>query len=128
MENAIFSSMTLGQAYETDSIYAPIYSQMPTLLHKSCITFFPYSSLLFTYPSLSHSMHTSSPFFLQGLRAVWQVTTEKSHKPVLLRIFNDFKAVSFNSINCDMSDNCRNVINNMRMLSLFVNGVHDLTS
>lgn len=135
--------MTSGQAYQTDSVYAPIYSQMPTLLHKSSITFFPYPFPLFTHPSLSHSTHTIRSLFLQGLQAVWQVATEKSHKSVLkgkfasfdgivfaalLSIFNDFKVVSYNSINRDMHDNCRNVINSMRMLSLFVNRVDDLTS
>lgn len=84
--------------------------------------------------------HTIRPLFLQGLQAVWQVTTEESHKPVLkgkfasfdgiafaalLRILINFKAVSYNSINRDMYDNCRNVINKVRMLSLFVNRVHD---
>lgn len=73
------------------------------------------------------------------MRAVWEVTTEKSRKPVLkhkfasidgtvfaalLRICNNFKAVSYNSINRGMHDNCRDVIKNMRMLSLFVNRVH----
>lgn len=43
----------------------------------------------------------------------------------LLRILIDFKALSYNRINRDMYDNCRNVINNMRMLSLFVKRVHD---
>lgn len=123
--------MTSGWTYQPDSICAPIYSQMPTLLHKSCITLFPYSFLLFTYPSSSHSIHTIRPLFL----AVWQVTAEKSHKPALkgkfvsfdgevfaalLRIFNDFRAVIYKSINYDMHDNFRNVINIMRMVSLFV--------
>lgn len=74
------------------------------------------------------------------MRAVWDVTTEKSHKPVLkhkfasidetvfaalLRICNNFKALIYNSINRGMHDNSRNVTNKMRMLSLFVNRVHD---
>jgi len=43
----------------------------------------------------------------------------------LLRIFNDFKAVSYSSINHHMHENCGNVFKNMRMLSLFVNRLHD---
>lgn len=43
----------------------------------------------------------------------------------LLRICNNFKAVIYNNIDHGMHDNSRDVTNNMRMLSLFVNRVHD---